>query len=219
MACFGTIGRVGLGALALALLLQAGALAAEPSTRGEVIEGQDQLFQQFPDRFAIIPQGAKTGVQIRIGTGAWLPFTDNVFNKTPPTLCWYAPKLSVAGVCMVGDDVSLTVLVDLKTGRRLQAPGLARLTPDPRLIAVGPGGPHNSATDSITLIRASADGLVDEGGATFDDGFAPGDWKDARCYRLTPPTGGAAMWLERSSDGSWRTAPADQSACRRKYGG
>jgi hypothetical protein len=220
MGCFGTIGRLGRGALsalALALALHASAQAAEPSGGGLIV-GEAQLFQQFPGRFALAHDGPRDGVQVRLDNGSWLTFTDNMFSKTaPPTMCWYAPKLSVAGVCMSGEDVSLTILVDMKTGHRLSAPGLAGLTPDPRLISVGPGGPHNGDTDSITLIRVAADGLVEEGGALFDDGYRPGDWKSARCYRLAPPAGRAAMWLERSADGAWKTTPAPQSACQGRH--
>jgi hypothetical protein len=165
------------------------------------------------DILALFPNDTGTlehGVRVRLANGAWLEIGDNPFGKTAPELCWYAPSLHVAGVCQSAPGVNVVVLIDLRSGRRVTAPGLPRLMPEPGLIAVGPDEARGVPSDSVTLVKVAPNDLIDEGGALFDEDYGPGGWVDGDCYRLSGKGGKAGGWLERAASG-WRQTPAAQS--------
>ena len=209
----GKIGRrVG---LASAMVLTC-ALAAEaaPAARPIVYENPAAILKTFPADVRRVHDG----VRLRLRTGNWVDVTSNPFGKTPPAICWYAPALHVAGVCMKAPGVTLTMLVDVRNGRRLSAPGRVVLTPDPTLIEIGPDDPHKAPADSLTLVRITPAEILDEGGAEFSGDYGPGVWVDAQCYRLTPYGPGPGGWLEKAAK-DWRQVSAPQSTiCQKRHG-
>ena len=206
-------GRGRRAAMAAAVLCAlSGAGHSQP--RIEPLSDQDQILKRFPRDTGLVTHGAK----VRLKSGSWLDITDNPFGASAPTLCWYAPSLHVAGICQRGADVLVTVLIELNTGRRVAAPGLAMLMPEPGLIAVGPAAARGADADSITLVQVQPADLIDEGGAQFDENYGPGAWIDGDCYRLTPKAAQGAAWLEKTSTG-WRQIPAAGSTvCQGRHG-
>lgn len=206
--CFGEQGRRAALAVALcALAAPAFAEKAAPRPKIEVLRDQARILQRFPKDTGLV----RHGVKIRLRTGDWLEVTDNPFGPSAPTLCWYAPALHLAGVCQTGRGVIVTTLIELHSGRRATAPGLPVLRPERGLIAIGPDPARGADADSLTLVQVEDRDLIDEGGALFDDDYGPGAWVDGDCYRLTPKTGKAAAWLEKTRAG-WQEVPAAQSA-------
>jgi len=195
-------------------LICAAALATQAHAQSKAYSDQAEILKRFPNDTGLVTHGAK----VRLKNGDWLDITDNPFGRGAPVLCWYAPSLRVAGVCLRGDGVTVTTLIELDTGRRVAAPGLARLMPEPGLIAVGPDAAQGVDADSVTLVQVKANELVDQGGAQFDEDYGPGAWVDGDCYRLTPRSGKGSAWLERSAAG-WRQTPAAQSlVCQGRHG-
>lgn len=209
----GTAGRRAGSALALAAALALPAMAEAPA-RPATYDNAARILKAFPDTVGLVP----TGVRLRLTNGDWTEVVGNAFGDDPAVICWYAPALHVAGVCQDAPGVTLTTLLDLSSGRRLSAPGRAALTPDPALIAIGPGGPHRAPSDSMTLIRVTPAGMVEEGGADFGDDDRPGGWVDARCYRLKAGGGEPGGWLEKTSQGWRQVAAAQSTVCRKRHG-
>ena len=210
--------RVG---LASALVLT-GALAAQaspvgkPAARPVIYENAAAILKTFPAEVQRVPDG----VRLHLRTGNWvdIDMSANPFGKTAPAICWYAPTLHVAGVCMKAPGAMLTMLVDLRNGRRLSAPGRVALTPDPTLLEIGPNDPHKAPADSLTLVRITPSEIMEEGGAEFSGDYGPGVWVDAQCYRLTPYGPGPGGWLEKTPK-EWRQVSASQSTvCQKRHG-
>jgi hypothetical protein len=200
--------------LAAAMACVLGAAAAHGQPKGDVLTDQSQILARFPDDTALVPHGAR----VRLRNGHWVEVTDNPLAKSAPVLCWYAPRLHVAGICQMGQGVAVTVLIELNSGHRVTAPGLARLLPERGWIAVGPDEQSGVGSDSVTLVKIERNDLLDEGGAQFDEDYGPGAWVDGDCYRLTPKGGKGAAWLEKTRAG-WQEIPATQSAvCQGRHG-
>lgn len=202
--------RIGLAAAAVCVLAGAG----HAQQKVETFSDQAQILKRFPKDTGLVRHGAK----VRLKTGGWLDITDNSFGTAPPTLCWYVPALHVAGICQAGKDVMVTILIDLNTGRRVAAPGLATLMPEPGLITIGPDQARGIDADSVTLVQVEGRELVDEGGVVFDDDYGPGGWVDGDCYRLTPKGGKGPAWLERGASGWDQVSAADSKVCRKRHG-
>jgi hypothetical protein len=214
----GEAGRRIARTVALACALAAPVMAhgaAKPTVQPMVYEDSAIILKTFPADV----QRMTEGVRLRLKTGDWAEIFGNPFGKAPAAICWYAPKLQVAGVCQNAPGVTLTVLVDLRNGRHLSAPGRAALTPDPDLISIGPGGVHHTPSDSLTLIRITPAELVDEGGAQFDDAYGPGGWAGADCYRLKAKGPKGDAWLEKTAAGWEQVTAAGSKACRKRHGG
>jgi hypothetical protein len=199
-------------AAALCVLALPPAVRAQPKI--EILTNQDQILKRFPRDTGLLAHG----VRVRLKSGGWVEISDNPFGKAPPTLCWYAPALHVAGVCQNAVGVAVTILIELNTGRRVSAPGVPVLMPEKGLVAIGPDAAHGVDSDSVTLVKIEADDLVDEGGALFDQDFGPGAWVDGDCYRLTARGAKGGAWLERTASG-WRQAEAAESTvCQGRHG-
>ena len=198
-------GRRARPVLALVAALAA-PLALHAQSSPPVYSDAKDILRRFPSDTGVLEHGAR----VRLANGAWLEIGDNPFGKAAPTLCWYAPSLHVAGVCQSAPGVNVVVLIDLRSGHRVTAPGLPRLMPDPALVAIGPDEARGVPSDSVTLVRVEANDLIDEGGALFDEDYGPGGWVDGDCYRLQGKRGKAGGWLEKSASG-WRQTPAAQS--------
>ena len=204
--------RAGLAA-ALACALSA-PLAVHAQPKIDVLTNQDQILKRFPKDTGLLEHG----VRVRLKNGEWVDFADNPFGKAPPALCWYAPSLHVAGICQIGAGVTVTVLVELNSARRVSAPGLVRLMPQKGLLSIGPDPAHGVDSDSVTLVKIEPKDLIDEGGAVFDQDFGPGGWVDADCYRLTARGAKGVAWLEKTASG-WQQAEAAQSTvCQGRHG-
>jgi hypothetical protein len=200
--------------LASALILAcAPAARAADAAKPAVYENAAAILKTFPAAV----QRAQDGVRVRLQNGNWVDVATNPFGKVPPVICWYAPGLNLAGVCMRAPGVTLTLLIDLRNGHRLSAPGRLMLTPDPTLIEIGPDDPHKAPADSLTLIRITPTEILEEGGAEFSGDFGPGVWVDAQCYRLTPYGPGRGGWLEKTPK-EWRQVSASQSTvCQKRH--
>ncbi len=197
----------GAGLAAMICALTAFAAQAQPQPKTEVLTDQAQILARFPDDTALVAHGAR----VRLKNGHWVDITDNPLGRSSPVLCWYAPRLHVAGVCQTGQGVAVTVLIELNSGHRVTAPGLASLLPEPGWIAVGPDDQRGVGSDSVTLVQVERNNILDKGGAQFDDDYGPGGWVDGDCYRLTPKGDKGAAWLEKTKAG-WQEIPAAQSA-------
>jgi hypothetical protein len=201
------------------VVLAAAALCALTATayaqqKAEAFDDQAQILKRFSGETGVV----KHGVKVRLKTGGWLDATDNPFSDAAPTLCWYVPKLHVAGICQSGKGLTVTTLVELNTGKRKSAPGLPMLMPQDGLVAIGPDKGHGADADSVTLIKVNEDGLVDEGGAIFDDDYGPGGWVDGDCYRLTAKGAKGGAWLERGASGWDQVTTADSKVCQGRHG-
>ena len=206
--------RLCAGAAAMAVCALTPAASARAQPKIEILTDQDQILQRFPHDTGLLAHG----VRVRLKSGRWVEISDNPFGKTPPTLCWYAPALHVAGVCQNGQGVTVTVLIELNSGRRASAPGAPSLMPEKDLVSIGPDAARGVESDSVTLVKIEADDLVDEGGALFDQDFGPGGWVDGDCYRLTARGAKGGAWLERTDSG-WRQAEAAASTvCQGRHG-
>jgi len=201
--------RIGLAA-ALCIL----AAPVHAQQRVETLSDQAQILKRFPRDTGLVRHGAR----VRLRTGGWLDITDNSFGPSAPSLCWYAPALHVAGICQQGSGVTVTTLIELNTGRRVSAPGLAILMPEPGLIAIGPDKARGIDADSVTLVQVKDRDLVDEGGAQFDDDYGPGAWVDGDCYRLTPKGDKGSAWLEKGASGWGQVGAADSKVCQERHG-
>ncbi len=207
-------GRVAL-MLALACVLIAPVARAATAPRSATYDNTAQILKTFPN----VARATPLGVTLHLKTGHWVDVNGNLFGKAPPVVCWYAPALNVAGVCMNGPGVTVTIMVDLRNGKQLSAPGRASLTPDPTLIAVGPDDPRKVPADSLTLMRVAPTELLEEGGEEFSGDYGPGAWVDDKCYRLTAYGPGPGGWLEKA-DKDWREVPATKSTfCQKRHGG
>lgn len=205
--------------LASALVLTcAPATQAAPTEKPAVYDNATAILKTFPSDV----QRVQGGLRLRLKTGNWADIDQSINpfgNKAIPTICWFAPALHVAGACVNGPGVTLTVLIDLRNGRKLSAPGRIRLTPDPTLIEIGPDDPHKAPADSLTLVRITPAEILDEGGAEFSGDYGPGAWADAQCYRLVPYGPGPGGWLEKTGK-DWRQVSASQSkVCQKRHGG
>jgi hypothetical protein len=201
-------------ALALAAMLALPATAKVP-VQPATYDSPAQILKAFPGEVGPFANG----VRLRLTSGDWTEVVGNSFGEAPPVICWYAPALHVAGVCQNAPGVTLTILIDLRSGRRVSAPGRASLTAERALIAIGPGGPHHAPSDSVTLVRVTSTGLIEEGGAEFGDDYQPGGWIDARCYRLKAKGPGPGGWLEKTAQGWRQVAAAQSEVCQRRHGG
>jgi hypothetical protein len=201
--------RIGL-AVALCLL----AVPVHAREKVEAFSDQAQILKRFPNDTGLV----KHGVKVRLRTGGWLDITDNSFGPSPPSLCWYVPSLHVAGFCQEGAGVTVTILVNLDTGRRASGPGLPMLMPEPGLIAIGPDKARGVDADSVTLVKVKDHDLIDQGGAVFDEDYGPGAWVDGDCYRLTPKGGKGPAWLERGASGWDQVSAADSKVCQKRHG-
>jgi hypothetical protein len=197
---------------AAAACMVAAPVQAKPKV--QTFSDQAQILKRFPEDTGLVRHGAK----VRLKTGGWLDITDNAFGPSAPTLCWYAPALHVAGICQRGSNVMVTTLIELNTGHRVSAPGLARLMPEPGLIALGPDKAHGVEADSVTLVQVKDRDLVDEGGAVFDDDYGPGAWVDGSCYRLTPKGDKGPAWLEKGHSGWSQVSAAQSKVCQKRHG-
>lgn len=208
------IKQVGLCAASafLAICTLAGPSAAKAAGPVAYSDAQ-QILKAFPKDTGLAPHGAK----VRLNSGAWLDVTDNPFGKAAAELCWYAPSLHVAGICQGSPGVNVTVLIDLRTGQRVSAPGMPSLMPEPGLIAVGPDAAHGVESDSVTLIKVDANALIDQGGAQFDADTGPGAWIDGDCYRLTAKSPAGGGWLEKTSQGWQQVATAQSTICQGRH--
>ena len=202
--------RTGLAAALLCTLATPLTVRAQPKI--ETLTEQAQILQRFPDDTGLLTHG----VRLRLKSGEWIEVSDNPFGKGAPVLCWYTPALHVAGVCLNGVGVTVTILVELNAGRRLSAPGVPQLTPGRGLVAIGPdiGVP----SDSVTVIKIEDNDLVDEGGALFDQDFGPGTWVDGDCYRLTARGAKGGAWLERTDSGWLQATAAKSTVCQGRHG-
>ena len=204
--------RAGSAAAALCALVVP--LTVHAQAKIQTFTRQNEILKRFPDDTGLISHG----VRVRLKSGGWVEVSDNPFGKTPPTLCWFAPALHVAGVCQHAAGVTVTVLIELNSGRRVSAPGLPKLMPEEDLVAIGPDAAHGVPSDSVTLVKVEADDLIDEGGAIFDEDFGPGTWVDGDCYRLAARGAKGVAWLERTDSG-WRQAEAAASTvCQGRHG-
>jgi hypothetical protein len=213
---FQGVGKAGRRVGLASALIMAGVATAQaaPATRPTVYENPAAILKTFPADV----QRVHDGVRLHLRNGNWVDMVSNPFGKAVPTICWYAPALHVAGVCMKAPGVTLTMLIDLRNGRRLSAPGRAVLTPDPTLVAIGPDDPHKAPADSLTLVRITPTEILEEGGAEFSGDYGPGVWVDAQCYRLTPYGPGPGGWLEKTAK-DWRQVSASQSTiCQKRHG-
>jgi hypothetical protein len=215
-----TARRVGLAsALVLTAALMAQASSAQkpaPAQKPAIYDNAAVILKTFPGDV----QRVQGGVRLRLRTGNWVDIdaSINPFGKGAPVICWYAPALHAAGVCVKAPGVTLTLLIDLRNGRRLSAPGRVFLTPDPTLIEIGPDDPHKAPADSLTLVRITPTEILEEGGAEFSGNYGPGAWVDAQCYRLTPYGPGPGGWLEKTAK-DWRQVSARQSTvCQKRHG-
>jgi hypothetical protein len=207
--------RVGLAsALTLTCALTA---QAAPAAKPAVYDNAAVILKTFPADVQLV----KDGVRLRLRNGNWIDIdaSINPFGKAAPVICWYAPALHVAAVCMKAPGVTLAMMVDLRNGRRLSAPGRVALTPDPTLLEIGPNDPHKAPADSLTLVRITPTEMLEEGGAEFSGNYGPGVWVDAQCYRLIPYGPGPSGWLEKTPK-EWRQVSATQSmVCQKRHGG
>jgi hypothetical protein len=193
------------------------ALAAQaaPEAKPVVYDNAAFILKTFP----AVVQLAKDGVRVRLTNGNWIDIDESInpFGKTPPLICWYAPTLHIAAVCMKAPGVTLAMMVDLRSGRRISAPGRIALTPDPTLLEIGPNDPHKAPADSLTLVRITPTEILEEGGAEFSGDYGPGVWVDAQCYRLTPYGPGLGGWLEKAGK-EWRQVSSVQSTvCQKRH--
>jgi hypothetical protein len=211
---FSGIKQIGLYAASACAMLctLAGPMAAQAAGPSAYSDTQE-ILKTFPKDTGVVSHGAK----VRLSSGAWLDVTDNPFGKAAPQLCWYAPSLHVAGICQGAAGVNVTVLIDLRTGQRVSAPGLASLMPEAGLIAVGPDTARGIESDSVTLIKVEANELVDQGGAQFDTDTGPGAWVDGDCYRLTAKSPAGGGWLEKTPAGWRQVATAQSSVCQGRH--
>ena len=206
--------RRGAGVATALLCALTAPLAVRAQAKIETFGDQNQILKRFPQDTSLVTHGAS----VRLKSGEWVEVTDNPFGKAAPTLCWYAPALHVAGICQNGAGVTVTLLIELNTGRRVAAPGVPRLMSEKGLIAIGPDAVHGVESDSLTLVRIEPDDLIDEGGALFDADFGPGRWVDGDCYRLAARGKKGVAWLEKTKSG-WRQAEAAQSTvCQGRHG-
>lgn len=188
--------------------------AGHAQSKVEAFSDQGQILKRFPDDTGLVKHGAK----VRLKTGAWVDMTDNPFSKDPVALCWYAPAMHVAGFCQYGPGIAVTTLVELNTGRRMSAPGLASVRPQKDLVAIGPDKAKGVDADSVTLMQVKADDIIDEGGALFDDDYGAGGWVDGECYRLTAKTAKGGAWLEKTPDGWRQVTNAESTLCQGRHG-
>jgi hypothetical protein len=187
--------------------------AAEAPARPTIYENPAQILKTFPSSIKAIA----AGVRLRLATGRWIEVIDRPLVKDPSVPCLYAPSLHLAALCETDGDTTVTVLIDLLSGHKVIAPGRPSLLADDTLVAIGPTGTF--VADSLTLIRITPSGLIDEGGALFDENFGPGGWADADCYRLKTRKAGADAWLEKTSTGWSQVKAAQSKVCATRHGG
>lgn len=208
---------VGRSGRATALILALGWMLAAPeavaAAKPAIYEDAGKILKTFPSSVKAIAGGAR----LRLTTGRWIEIIDRPLVKDPAVLCLYAPTWHVAALCETDGDTTVTILIDLQSGHKVIAPGRPTVLADASLIAIGPT--KTFVADSLTLIRVTPGGLVDEGGALFDEDFGPGGWTDADCYRVKAIKGGADAWLEKSSTGWSQVGAAQSTVCAKRHGG
>jgi hypothetical protein len=210
---FKGVGKTGCAATALVLAWTLIAPPVQASAAPAIYRSSGVILKTFPGSVRSIPGG----VSFRLKTGRWLDVIDRPLVKDVSAPCLYAPALHVAALCETDGETTVTVLIDLISGRKTIAPGRPTVRPDAKLIVIGPSGKY--IADSLTLVRITPAELVDEGGALFDDDFGPGGWADADCYRLKARRAGPDGWLEKTAAG-WSQVSAAQSAiCAKRHGG
>jgi hypothetical protein len=196
-------------AAALAGLLAVSTAQAAPA----IYQSPKVILKTFAKSVKTIPGG----VTFRLKSGRWLDVIDRPLVKEVSVLCLYAPALHAGALCETDGETTVTVLIDLNTGRKTVAPGRPTVLDGGKLIAIGPSEKY--IADSLTLIRVGPAELADEGGALFDDDFGPGGWADAGCYRLKAKKSGPDAWLEKTG-GVWSQVSAEQSSvCAKRHGG
>jgi hypothetical protein len=189
------------------------ASAAEAAAKPKIYDNPAQILKTFPSSIKTIA----AGVRLRLETGRWIEVIDRPLVKDPSVPCLYAPSLHLAALCETDGDTTVTVLIDLLSGHKFVAPGRPSLLAGNTLVAIGPTG--GFVGDSLTLIRITPSGLIDEGGALFGEDFGPGGWVDADCYRLKARKGGADAWLEKTSTGWSQVMVAQSKVCAKRHGG
>lgn len=209
-----SVGRTGrAAALMMALAWAVAASSAGAAGKRAIYDNPSQILKTFPSSIKAVP----AGVRLRLATGRWIEVIDRPLVKDPSVPCLYAPSLHLAALCETDGDTTVTVLIDLMSGHKIIAPGRPSLLAGNTLVAIGPTG--GFVGDSLTLIRITPNGLIDEGGALFGEDFGPGGWVDADCYRLKARKGGPDGWLEKTST-SWTQVVAAQSkVCAKRHGG
>ena len=206
----GKTGRAAAAALGW-LLVATAAQAAQAAPA--IYQSPKIILKTFAKSVKTIPGG----VSFRLKSGRWLDVIDRPLVKDVSVLCLYAPTLHAAALCETDGETTVTVLIDLNTGRKTVAPGRPTVLDGGKLIAIGPSGKY--VADSLTLVRVGPDDLADEGGALFDDDFGPGSWADAGCYRMKAKKAGPDGWLEKTASGWSQVAAGSSSACAKRHGG
>jgi hypothetical protein len=207
----GNSGRA--AALMLALVWTLAAPVAIAAAKPAIYRDPALILKTFPAAIQAIPGGAR----FRLTSGRWIEVIDRPLVKDTSVLCLYSPSRHFAALCETDGDTTVTILIDLQSGHKVVAPGRPSMLAGNTLVAIGPS--DRFVADSLTLIRVTPKGLVDEGGALFDEDFGPGGWADADCYRLKAKKGGADDWLEKTPAGWTQVKAAQSKGCARRHGG